>query len=244
MDITVQELSIIVIAVTLLITGIVRRRPHIIRTIPAFEYMKSFVGLSIESNQPMHLSIGSVGLGGESTLLAIASAELAYHMSRRAAIGDVSPVISLSETSALPLGMDTLRRAYEARDLGERYRASAVHWYPTGTRSLAFAAALTAMMSDENVSSNTLAGSFGPELALVMDASMRRKLPVVAASDQLEGQAVAYVMSDELLIGEEIFQSRSYLDGSNMSEAVTMDLLRWLVVLVVVIAFVLSLVGD
>ncbi len=244
MEFTVQELSLIMIAVSLLTIGIVRRRPYIIRTILAFEYMKSFVGLSVESNQPLHLSIGSVGLGGESTLLAIASAELAYHMTRRTAIGDVSPILSLSETSALPLGMDTLRRAYVARGLDERYRASAVHWYPTGTRSLAFAAALTAIMSDENVSSNTLVGSFGPELALVMDASMRRNLPIVAASDQLEGQAVAYVMSDELLIGEEIFQSRSYLDGTSMSEAVTMDLLRWLVVLVMIVAFVLNLVGD
>jgi hypothetical protein len=157
----------------------------------------ALVGNAIESDRPIHLSLGSAGLGGASTLLSIASAEFAYHMIERAAIGDTSPIVTLSDASVLPLAQDSLRRAYQSRGLGAGYKSINARWYPAGSRSLAFAAAITALMGDDRVSSNVMVGSYGPELALITDASKRRKLPIIAVSDQLEGQAVAYALVEE-----------------------------------------------
>jgi len=240
---TVQVLSILILLVTLVLVAVPIRRKYALRRIAAYERMPELTGLAIESNRPLHISFGSVGIGGGSTLLALASADLAYHLSQRAAIGDVSPLISVADTSALPLGQDTLRRAYEARGLANRYRANNVRWYPAGGRSLAFAAAITGLMSTENVSSNVLVGRYGPELALMMDASNRRGLPTIAVSDQLEGQAIAYALTDTPLIGEEIFAAPAYLndDGKQISESVAVDILRYGVILVMLVGLILEL---
>lgn len=246
---TTQLIAIIFFLLTLFVVAVLsrrRRQPFPVRRIAAYTLMPSFVGLSIESNQPLHVSLGSVGVGGESTLLAIASAEIAYRMAQRATIGDVSPILTLSDASALPLGQDSLRRAYQSRGFSERYRPNSVRWYPDGGRSMAFAAALSAMIADERVSANVFAGSFGPELSLMAYASQQRDLPMIAVSNQLDGQAVAFAMSDEPLIGEEIFLANAYLgtEDSPTTEAIIVDVLRWIVVLALLVGFIITLIGN
>lgn len=239
MDETTQVVSILIIMLVLVVnviaTQFARRRRDVfpLRAIPAYEAIPSTIGLSIESNRPLHLSMGGAGIGGLSTPLALAAAELFYQVTRRAAIGDVPPVLTLSDASALPLGQDTLRRAYRSQGHLERYRYYSTRWYPSGARSLAFAAALTSMIVDDKVSANLFAGSFGTELALIMDVGRRRGLPGIAVSDQLEGQAVAYAFSDQVLIGEEVFAAGAYLGGEagSVAETFTVDVLRWALVL-------------
>ncbi|GAB4513251.1 MAG: hypothetical protein OHK0046_13890 [Anaerolineae bacterium] len=246
MDTTTQLFSILAILAALLLTALFSRRRRTafsLRQIAAYEVMPTFVGRAIESDRPLHISLGSAGVGGSQTILAVASAELAYAMLQRAAVSDISPIVTLSETSALPLGQDTLRRAYQSRNLLERYRPSNVRWYPAGGRSLAFAAAITVAMGDDALGANILVGSYGPELALIMESSTRRDAPVIAVSDQLEGQAVAFALSDEALIGEEVFAAGSYLKGdiSQTAESAAIDALRWLVVIIILIGFILGI---
>ena len=204
------------------------------------------MGRAIESDRPLHLSLGGAGIGGENTMSALAGAELAYHVIWQAAIGDDSPIMTVSDPTSLPLAQDTLRRAYEARNLKARYQPFKAQWYPAGSRSLAFAAAITALMGDENMSSNILAGSYGPELALIMAASQRRDTPAIAVSNQLTGQAIAWAMSETPLIGEEVFVAPSYLDkdGQRTSTAVIMDVLRWLLILAMLGGVVATIAGN
>jgi hypothetical protein len=93
--------------------------------------------------------------------------------------------------------------------------------------------------------STVLAGSFGPELALVLFAAARRNLPTIATSDQLEGQAIAYALSDNALIGEEVFTAGAYLGGtaSQIGGVVTTDILRWLLILAMFVLMILSLLN-
>jgi hypothetical protein len=147
-------------------------------------------------------------------------------------------LITTSDSTAVPLGYDTLRRAYESRGLLTSYEASGVRWYPSGPRSLAFGAALTAALSVEHVSANVLVGSFGPELALITAGTVRQDQSLIAASDQLTGQAVAYAFSDQPLIGEQIFAAGAYLGGEASQKAalVTLDMLRWLLIVLLILA--------
>jgi hypothetical protein len=94
------------------------------------------------------------------------------------------------------------------------------------------AAAQTALVGADRVAGNVLAGSYGSELALIADAAMRRGQHFIATSDQLEGQAVALVMSDQPLIGEEIFAAGAYLGqaANQIASVVTLDVLRWLLI--------------
>jgi len=236
---TVRVLSMVILLLTLVVVAVPSRRRTWLRRIPAYDMMTSLTGLAIEANRPLHVSLGSAGIGGTQTLLALASAELAYYFSMHAAVGDVSPLITVSDTSALPIAQDALRRAHAAQGLAGSYRATAAHWYPAGTRSIAFAAAITGLMAAESVSSNVMAGSYGPELALVLNASRRRGLNSIAVSDHLEGQAVAYAMADYPLIGEEVFVAPSYLDDdpTTSHRAVAIDVLRWLLIIAMIVGF-------
>lgn len=237
---------LLAMVISVLVTQFIRRRRDLyaLRDLPAYRVLPGRVGEAVEADRPVHLSLGSAGLGAGSTILALASAELAYQMASRAAIGAAPPILTVADPTAIPLGQDTLRRAYAARGLVSSGRG-AVRWYPGGGRSLAFAAALTAALGDDQVATNLLVGSFGAELALVTEAALRRDQSVIAASDQLEGQAVAFVTSDPPLIGEEIFAAAGYLGGSpaQIAGIVTQDVLRLLLILAILLPTAIAL-GD
>jgi hypothetical protein len=243
-DSTAQLLTIIILLLTLMISLIVtqfirrRRDLYALRDIPAFTMLPRIIGEAIEADRPVHVALGNTGLGQNTTLLSLASAELAYHVMQRAVIGGSTPIISVSETSALPLAQDTLRRAYQSRGMLSRYSSTNARWYPGNGRALAFAAALTASVSDDQVGTNVFAGNFGAELALAAGAAARRNQRIVATSTLLEGQAVAYVMSDERLIGEEVFAAGAYLGGSasQIAGIVTLDVLRWVLIIGILLA--------
>lgn len=248
-DSTVQVLTTVIIvfalAITVLATQVARRRRASIplRMIPAYEAVPTITGAAIEADRPVMVSFGSAGIGGGSTLLALASAELFYQVAQRAAIGAATPVLTVSDPSAVPLGYGTLRRAYAARGRLERLQGSGVRWYPAGPRSLAFAAALTATMGADRVAGNILVGSYGMELGLILDASMRRRLPSIAASDQLEGQAVAWALSERPLIGEEMFVAGAYLGdrAAQHGSVLALDTLRWALIVGLIVASALLL---
>jgi Domain of unknown function (DUF6754) len=250
-DSTTQVLTVIILlltmAISIIITQFVRRRRDLytLRDIAPYRAIPMIVGEAVEANRPVHVSLGSAGLGGGSTILALASAELFYQIAGRASIGSAPPILTVSDTSAVPLGQDTLRRAYASRGLLNRYPVESVRWYPGGGRSLSFAAALTGTLGDDQVSSSVLAGSFGPELALIGEAAARRDQGFVAMSDQLEGQAIAYAMSDQPLIGEEAFVAGGYLgrSPSHIASIVTLDVIRWVLIIAISIPAAIA-VGD
>jgi hypothetical protein len=230
---------IVIIIVTQVIRA--RRGAVILRNLPAYRLMPSLIDESIEAERPVHFSFGSTAPGGVTTPLLLATTEAFTLLARKAAVGARTPLVTMSETATLPISYDILRRAYHWRRLSEQFRITAVQWYPEGARSLAFAAPLIAMMGDEHVSANILMGGFGPEIGLILEAAERRGQRALAASDQLEGQAVAFAMSDEPLIAEELFAGGAYLGGSaiQLSSVVVLDLLR-----VLLIAALLLLVAD
>lgn len=241
MDSTTQFTSIIILLlafiVSLIITQFIRRRRDLyaLRDIPAFSALPRIIGEAIEADRPVQVALANSGLGGSSTILSLANAEFAYHLLQRAVIGGSGPILAVNDSTALPLAQDTLRRAYQSRALLNRY-TSAARWYPGG--ALGLSAALTASMGDDRVGANILTGNFGAELALAAGAAARRDQRLIATSALLEGQAVAYVMSDEGLIGEEVFAAGAYMGGaaSQIAGIVTLDVLRWLLVLGILLA--------
>lgn len=251
-DTTVQLLSILIVLVTfvvsVIVTQFIRRRKDAfpLRSLAVYARLPRITGEAVEANRPIHLAMGSTGIGDRGTILSLAAAEFFYYVAREAAIGDTSPIITVSNTSAIPLGQDTLRRAYVARNTAERFRANNVRWYPAGSRSLAYAAAITAMQQEDRVSSNIFIGQFGPELALMMDGAHRRRQPSLGGSNLLEGQAVAYALADDVLIGEELFMAGPYLgnEANLTSVAVATDVLRWLLILGILAIIAARLLGG
>jgi hypothetical protein len=231
---TTQLIALMLILLVFILNALVRRRDRAqLRRIKAFSIVPQITGESIEANRPLHVSLGSATLGGDTTLLALVGKEFIYYLTREVVIGDASPIFTVSDTAALPLAMDTLRRAYNAEGRPNAFLALNARWYPTGNNSLAFASALMTMQGDDRVSGNVLTGRYGIELALILNAANRHSRRTIAASDRLDGQAIAYALATESLIGEEIFAAPGYMsnDVSLINRNIVFDRVRWLLII-------------
>jgi hypothetical protein len=241
LDTTTQVLAILILLLGLVVTTIVpqffRRRREMLRLRPhaAYASLEQVTAHAVESGQTVLVGMGNTGIGGETTALALAAEAVAYQTLIRAAFGDRSPAITVSDATGLALAQDAARSAY--RFHGTSIPRGTARWLPAGPRSLAYAAAMTAYISADGAQAQVLMGRFGTELALIGEAGVRRGGTVIAASDQLDGQAVAYAFSKHALIGEEIFQASAYLSESAVrrGEAVALDVLRWLLIAAVIV---------
>lgn len=244
---TLQVVALMILLVVFVANAVVRRREKPpMRPIDAYTRLPQVTAQSIESGRPLHLSLGSATVGDDTTLLAIVGAEFLYYLTREVAIGDTSPIITVSDGAAVPLGMDVLRRAYNDEQRPENFKAFNTRWYPQGSRSLAFATAIMALAGDDRTGLNVLTGSHGIEMALMLDPSNRRNLPSIAVSNQLEGQAIAYAMSDYPLIGEEIFAASGYVSDKLKwaKRNLVIDLLRWLLAITIIALLIYNIVQE
>ena len=216
-----------------------RRRSQ--RQIAGLDAIPRWAEQAIESNRPLHLAFGSAGAGEDNTAAALAGAEFFHHAIERVGAGDVSPIVSTSAAATVPLGQDTLRRGWRRGATLTR-----TQWFPQGRGAIGYAAAVSGVIESERPSAHIFAGSFGPELALMLDSADRRGQGSLAVSDQLPGQAVAYAMADEVLIGEELFAAAGYVaaEGRAPADALVMDFWRALLIAVMTVALLLAAVRQ
>ncbi|MFZ4815259.1 MAG: DUF6754 domain-containing protein [Phototrophicaceae bacterium] len=263
MDTSLQTITLLTVVLTLAVVGLatavvirqrtVARRRGIpedailpLRDLPAFVVLPQITAQAIESDRPLLLSTGAATIGGESTLVTLAGLDLAQYAASQVAVGQTPPIFMTSETAVLPLGYDTLRRAYQTRGLPNRARLASSRWYAAGERSLVFAAMLTVTLQNDQVSGNIFVGRFGAELALALAAGQRKGVRSIAGSDDLTGQAVAYAMADGALIGEDLFAAGGYLGDRASQRAALMaqDVLRWAVIIVIVAVAITEVSGG
>ena len=212
---------------------VARRAPLRLRPLAAYDTLPALAADAVESANRVHFSIGNSSLIDTTTISALTAAEVIYRMSERLAVSREMPLITFSDPLVLGLAQDTLRRAYEFRQNMDYYRSTAAIWYPQGRRSLAFAAGVSSLTADLDVDANLLLGRFGPELALIGEQATRHDQTLIAHSDLLEGQAIAFVQADQVLLGEELYVGPAYVKGTALEQGgvVAQDILRWLVIL-------------
>lgn len=237
--------AIILFALLVTVLGAVRLRNIPLRRIGAYEAMQLSASEAVESGRVVHVSYGSSALRDTSTVSAIASAEISFHLALRSVLADKPTIITLSDPISLGLAQDRLRRAYKLRNTLSKYRSTLAHWYPKGPLSFALAAGVGIAMLDEDFSTNILLGRFGPEMMLIAENAIRYDRYLVAQSDQVDGQAVAYVVADAPLIGEEMYAGAAYLDRTPLHTGgvIAQDVLRYLVIAAIIVLAILSFVG-
>lgn len=236
---------VILLALVITIVGTVLSRRVQVRGLQAYRDMPRRVDEAMESNTAVHVSLGSSAVRDDSTLSAIAGAELLYHLAERASLADKPTVVTLSDPVTLSLAQDALRKAYMARGQAVKYHATLARWYPQGTHSLAFGAGAGLTTTDESASANVMIGRFGLELMLAAESSIRGDKSMIAQSDRVDGQAVAFAVSDTPLIGEELYAGAAYLDPTplHVGGVVAQDVLRYALVLLVIGLAILSFLG-
>lgn len=227
------ELGILVFSAFLLLVITIwkRKSPAKVREIAALTHLYRALGLSVEDGTRMHVSLGSGSLLDARGGSALAGLAILRHITERTSVSDKPSVASAGDAALGLLAQDTLQSGYQAAGVEELYVPTTGR--VTGLSPFGYAAGAMSISKNENISANILVGHFGPEVALLTDASDRENVIAIGASDNLVGQSVLFANTQNTLIGEELFATGAYL-GAGASHAASLtvqDILRWLVIL-------------
>ena len=239
------ELVIILVSAILLfgITLWKRKSPASLREIPALTSLYRTLGLSIEDGTRLHISLGTGSLLDARGGSALAGLAMLRHLAERTSVSDEPSIASAGDPTLGLLTQDTLQAGYQAAGVEELYVPTPGR--VTGLSPFGNPAGAMNISQNENVSANIIIGHFGPEAALLAEASDRDNVVVIGASDDLTGQAVLFANTQDALIGEELFSAGAYLGAgaSHVASLTVQDILRWLVILALLGGAVAKLLG-
>jgi len=235
---------VVLVAILLAVLALVHRRsPFSFRSIRAFLRVRRAASMVVEDGTRLHVSLGSASVLTPAGASALAGLALLRRLGEITSLGDRPPIATTGSGVLNLLAQDTLRASHEAVAGDQAFDLN--HARLTGFTPLAYAAGVLPSIRDEAISTNVLIGNFGPEVGLLVEASDRKNIPVIAASDSLPAQAVLYATSPEPLIGEELFAAGAYTQAgpTHAASLVAQDILRWLIILALFAAVGLKLVG-
>ena len=125
-----------------------RRANFAQRPIEAYAVVPTLPSASIEAGRPYSYFLAAAPPRLHAARAG--TADFVYYTAQRITVGDELPLVSVTETSALPLAYDTLRRSYEARgpQAVKNYKALkenrvGVRWYAAEQTHSHFASGIT-----------------------------------------------------------------------------------------------------
>jgi len=238
-------LGIVVAAAVLLLAfaAIHRTRPLTFRNIASFANLRQSIGLAVEDGTRLHFSLGRGGVTTPFSAAGFAGLSMLRRVAELTSVSDRPPVVTSGDGALAALSQDTLKSSYEAAVAAERYDAQTGRL--TGLTPFSYAAGALMVMRDENISTNVMAGSFGIEVALMIDAAERTNTFSMVASDNLPAQSVLYASTPNPLIGEELYAAGAYVQAGPLHAAslAAQDVLRWGIIIAIIAGAVLKLAG-
>jgi hypothetical protein len=220
-----------------------RRERRAFRAIPAMQRLRRAIGLAVEDGTRLHISIGKASIFSPTNASALVALSTLERVAQLSLVSDRPPVATSGDGTLNILSQDTLQAAYRMANASEQFDPERGRL--TGATPLSYTAGALPVMRDERVSTNILVGNFGPEVALMADASDQQGAFTLGASDALAAQAALYAVSEESLIGEELFALPAYLNAGilHQSSLRAQDVLRWIIVVVIILAAALAVAG-
>ncbi len=235
---------IVLAAIFMVLLAILHQRsPISFRNIRAFARIQRAARLVVEDGTRLHISLGSGNVLTTVGASALAGLALLRQLGEETSLSDRSPVATTGDGLLNLLAQDTLRAAHDSVAIEQPFEMNNAQL--TGFTPFSYAAGVISSIRDKSISSNVLIGNFGPEVGLLTDAADRQNATVIATSDSLTAQAVLFVSSSEMLIGEELFAAGAYSQAGSFHAAslLLQDILRWLVIVALLAGTGLKLVG-
>lgn len=214
-----------------------------LRRIGGYEAIKKAVGEAAEMGKPLHMALGTEGIGSVKTLETLAGIKILEYLAEQSALCDTPLIANVAEPTALPVAQETMFRSYAKAGYPDEYDSSQVRYLAPDP--VAYAAGVMSTLGQENLAANVMVGSFGDEFLLMSEAGSRRNIPQVSGMTEPNSLAFGYASVDHLLIGEEIFAGGAYLgqDPNHIGGLVAQDVMRTAIVLTAVIGVVLRTLG-
>lgn len=212
------------------------------RSIPLFSLLRGQTGRAIEAGRALHISIGAGGISGDDVTTTLAGLQIVEYLADEAAASGISPIITTADPAALLLAEDTLRRPYIRQGDLSSYQPLSARL--PALNPVQYAAATMDYLARENVLVNVMSGSFGPEIGLIEHETTKHDLLKISAAADPRALAVLSTTSEHLLIGEEMFAAKAYLQArpAQLASLRAQDIVRVAIVIGIVVLFILSVV--
>lgn len=215
-------------------------KPLSLRPIEAYESLTHAMGRAAETGRPIHVSVGTGGVGDATTVESMAALTLLDQLAQKAAAYDAQPIVTTADPVLMIAAQDRVRRAYAQRDFLSGYNATRTRLIaPDAT---AYAAGVMDMLSNEALSGNVMLGAFGDEYLLMGEVGAMKGLSQIAGATDPAVLPFVFATTDKPLLGEEIFAAGAYLGKlpSHVGSLLAQDWTRVLLILVIVIGVILK----
>jgi hypothetical protein len=213
-----------------------------LRPLPGTDELPGSVGRSAESGQPLHVSVGISGVGGQATSETWAGLTVLAQLADDAAACSTPLIVSVADPTVLPLAQDILRRAYARHGNLADYDLTQVRFI--APEPTAYAAGVMGILEREPLTSNIMVGAFGDEYLLMGEVGARRQVRQMVGAADPRTLPFAEATADELLVGEEMFAGGAYTSRLpvQIASLLTEDWLRWGVVAAILITAVVKII--
>jgi hypothetical protein len=216
-----------------------------LRVIPGYEATREGLAIAAETGRAIHTSPGTgvIGAGDTGTAATLAGLYVTESMARVGAITGAPVEATTNDAIAYALTDNSVRRGYARAGWPiESERESGEARFLTHNDPIAYVAAASEVAARREVSEAVMAGRFGPEVLLLLEAQRRTGAYQIAGSSDPQGIALMHLTADHTLVGEEIFASGAYLERrpSHIASLLAQDGLRWTLIAFIVVLFVLA----
>jgi len=230
-----------------------RGTPLALRPIAGFATLKGLLGRAAEAGQPVHLSLGTAGIGDEFTADTTAALYVLEYLAERGAISGTPPIVTCANPTAFPVAQDVMRRAYRNQGMAEEYNPLQTRfiapdpWLYTQPQkdSTAYAVGIMRMLNQQKLAANVMIGRFGDEFLLMGETGAQKHLTQIGGTSDARTLPFVHATMDQPLIGEEIYAGGAYLSDkpTHLGSLLAQDLMRWGIVGGIVAAILLRAMG-
>jgi hypothetical protein len=212
-----------------------------LRPLPGMEELPGLVGRSVETGQPLHVSLGVAGVNGTLTAETWAGLAVLGRLADQAAACDTPLIVTVADAAVLPIAQDILRRAYSRNGNPEGYDPTQVRL--VALEPMAYAAGVTGILEREPLTANVMIGSFGDEYLLMGETGARRGIRQIVGASDPRTLPFVYASADETLVGEEMFAGGAYTAGlpSQIGSLLVEDWARWAIAAAILIVAIFKI---
>jgi len=218
-------------------------KPLSLRPIKAFDHLTQAMGRAAESGRPIHVGLGTGGVGDATTVESMAALTLLDQLAQKAAAYDAQPLVTTADPVLMIAAGDRVRQWYARHHFLDGFDAARIRLVaPDRT---AYAAGVADMLGNESLSGSVLLGAFGDEYLLMGEVGARQGYAQVAGATDPTVLPVVLATSDQPLLGEEIFASGAYLGKlpAHVGSLFTQDWMRVFLVLIILIGVAVKSLG-
>lgn len=215
-----------------------------LKQLRAYDFLSKQMGRAVEKGQPVHFSVGRGSLVSASNPASLAALSALEDVAVESGVNDKPPLVTSGDGTLFIAAQDTLKAAYDFGGRRRAVRASTSQFIAPNTSPMTYGAGVSDILNREGFGSNILLGHYGSEIAIISEAATRQDADQVIGSDDLVAIAAATPVTEELIIGEELFAAAAYLKGepTHIASLQMQDILRIIVAISIIVAAFITLV--